>query len=96
MFEFRWADELSQRAGSREYHHALSARADARICAANQNRAVAICTVIDGKVKPRFIIEPDGTVRPPEGVVADKRETCVRTDRACFCTACRTERRAGR
>lgn len=44
-----------------------------------------------------YIIRPDGTVSTPPGMTVQAREGCRRASgRACFCSACRAERKAGR
>lgn len=74
--------------------HARTARANAESEARESNRAIQVVR----NVTVSYIIEPDGTRRPPDGAKFEKRENCTRTEDGppCFCIACRADRRVGR
>jgi hypothetical protein len=78
--------------------HSSTARAHALEAASRAEAAVQVSREIaGGKVKPAYIVMPDGTVKAPVGMKVPEREVCHKDDPAwrgaCFCSACRAERR---
>ena len=73
-------------------NHATTARTRALDAARVQGRHVS---VLRGG-RAAYTVSPEGHILPPNGAIADARESCKRalgTDGPCFCSACRAERR---
>lgn len=79
--------------------HATAIRAKAEWYAEDSERAIQVVRHAgEDREAVAYIIDPDGTRRPPDGVKFEKRENCTRSEDGppCFCIACRADRRAGR
>ncbi len=71
--------------------HATTARAFAKATAAMLDQPI---TVMRG-ARVAYVMQPDGTARPPEGAIEPERTNCAKgSGQACFCIPCREERRA--
>lgn len=77
--------------------HASTARRHASEAAIRAECDVLVSRVTGLDVRPAYVITPTGERKPPPGVVVMARENCKRdTGQACFCSACRAERRSQR
>lgn len=79
--------------------HMQTARSRALELSAEDGRAIQISRIGKGGImRACLIVNPDGhTQRPRRAKAANPREDCKRdSGRACFCTACRAERKAAR
>lgn len=92
-FTLAWHDSGEAVANVRATH-ATTIRREATALAESSGRSVR---VMRGDACA-YVMDPDGTRRPPDGAVFEQRENCTRSadGPACFCTACRADRRAGR
>lgn len=98
MYTIRYND-TGEPAGPDGYsvRHARTVRHVARDMAAAHGRAIQVVRIVADEVTAAYIIDPDGTRRPPEGTKFEQRENCIAPEgKMCFCTACRADRRAGR
>lgn len=97
MFTIRYNDTgESAMGGLDEFRHATTARTIAGERAAGAGRAIQVVrNVGEDSEAVAYIIEPDGTRRPPDGAKFERRENCTRSEDGppCFCTACRADRR---
>lgn len=74
--------------------HMTTARREAREQAAKWGLPVRIDRVTNGKRKPTLVIGSDGTPTRPAGSVGTPRGDCKKgSGGACFCVACRADRR---
>ena len=78
--------------------HMQTARRRAIEQASGAGRPILITRIAGaGTMKPSLIVEADGsTRRPPSVRAANPREDCKRERGACFCAACRAERKTRR
>jgi hypothetical protein len=80
-----------------ESRHGSTARRAAREAAARAECDVLVARIVDGEVRPAYVVRPDGRQANPPGSVAVQREACTAGNgRPCFCTACRAERKAAK
>jgi hypothetical protein len=78
--------------------HMATARRRAIELSERDDRPIQISRISGaGLMKPTLIVNPDGRCSRPTGTKpTTEREDCKRERGACFCTACRAERRAAR
>lgn len=93
MFTLAWDDE-GETIPHVEASHASTIRRAAGKLAEVNRRSVRVLRA--GTVS--YVIDPDGTRRPPNDVKVSPREQCTASDDGppCFCTPCRAQRREGK
>jgi hypothetical protein len=77
--------------------HMTTARARALELSKADGRAIQITRIAGaGTMKPTLIVNPDGHCQRPAGTKATGQACKRASGRACFCPACRAERKARR